>query len=87
MVVTVKVVEPLPVTEVGLKVHAEKDGRPVHLVKFTVPLYPVPPVTVRVRVPEPPGAAMVMVVPVDPVNDKAKSGATVTITADEVEEL
>jgi hypothetical protein len=38
VVVTVSVVDPLPVTEVGLNVHDEDRGRPVHFVKFTVPL-------------------------------------------------
>jgi len=38
VVVTVSVVDPLPVTEVGLKVHDDERGRPVHFVKFTVPV-------------------------------------------------
>jgi hypothetical protein len=38
-----------------------------------------------VRVPEPPGAATVITFPVVPVKAREKSGATVTVMADEVE--
>ena len=57
VVVTVSVVEPLPVTEAGLKLHVLSRGNPAHdaVEKLTVPLYPVWPVMVSVVMPLPPG--------------------------------
>jgi len=57
VVVTVSVVEPLPVTEAGLKLHVLSRGNPAHdaAEKLTVPLNPVWPVMVSVVMPLPPG--------------------------------
>jgi len=80
----VSVVEPVPVTEAGLKLHVLARGRPEHDAeeKFTVPLYPGWPVTVSVPVPLPPGLAMVID---GAAVAKAKSACTLTIVAEEVE--
>ena len=56
VVVMVSVVDPLPVTEAGLKLHALSLGRPEHdvVVKLMVPVYPGWPVIVNMVVPLPP---------------------------------
>lgn len=80
----VSVVEPLPVSEAGLKLQVLSRGNPEHEVdvKLTVPLYPDWPATVSMAVPLPPGLAIV----IDGVAEaKAKSACTVTTTAEEVE--
>jgi hypothetical protein len=54
VVVTVNVVDPLPVTLPGLKLHVLSAGRPEH-VKLTAPLKPFCAATVIVVLPDPPG--------------------------------
>jgi hypothetical protein len=61
VVVTVIVVEPLPVTEAGLKLHAASVGNPEHEdgVKLMVLLYPVKPRIVSFAVPLWPGLTVI----------------------------
>jgi hypothetical protein len=78
----VSLVEPLFVTEVGLKLHVLSRGRPEHdaAEKFIVPLYPVVPVTVSMTVPLPPGLGM----RIDgAAGAKRKSGCTFTVVGEE----
>jgi hypothetical protein len=80
----VSVVEPLPVSEAGLKLQVLSRGNPEHEagVKLMVPLYPDCPAMVSMAVPLPPGLAIV----IDGVAEaKAKSACTVITTAGEVE--
>jgi hypothetical protein len=70
----VNVVEPEPVTVVGLKLPVTPEGNP-DVPKFTVPLNPLRPVTVTVYAALPPAATLA------PVGDalKAKSGSALTV--------
>ncbi len=86
VVVMVSVVEPLPVTDAGLKLHVLSRGKPEHDAgeKLTVPLNPGWPVTVSVAVPLPPGLGIV----IDKVDAaKAKSACTFTIVAEDADPL
>ena len=82
--VMVSVVDLLPVTDAGLKLHALWRGRPSHDVpeKRMVPVYPGWPVTVNMAVPLPPGRAIVID---GGTAAKAKSGWTSTMTTGELE--
>jgi hypothetical protein len=75
LVITVNVVEPDPVTVVGLKLPATPEGSPV-VAKFTGPLNPLLPVTVTVYVALPPAATLPG--PVDMLIEK--SGCAVTVS-------
>jgi len=82
VVLIVRVVSPLPVTDGGLKLHEALLGSPAHeaAVKFTVPVYAACPVMLMVRVPEDPWAT----VRVGALELIAKSDATFTVTAFDV---
>ena len=86
VVVTVSVVEPLPVTEAGLKLHVLSCGKPAQdaAEKLTVPLYPVWPVMVSVVVPLPPGLEMEIDGGTAAIE---KSACTLTTAAAEVEPM
>jgi len=80
----VSVVEPLLVTEAGLKLHVLSCGNPAHdaAEKLMVPPYPGWPVTVSMTVPLPPGLAIV----IDGVAAaRAKSACTFTVVAEEID--
>jgi len=75
----VSVVDPVPVTEVGLKLQLLSAGKPVHeeLLKSIVLAYPAWPVMVNVTVPEPPLFTIS-----DPLlAEKLKSACTLTLIA------
>jgi hypothetical protein len=80
---TVSVVEPLFVTEAGLKLHVLSRGKPAHdaAEKLMVPLNPGWPVTVSMTVPLPPGLAMVID---GAAAARAKSACTFTVVAEEI---
>ena len=85
VVVTVRVVVPAPVMDVGLKLQEAPTGKPEQDAeeKLTVPSYPSRAVTVSFRVPFPPGLAIVMAGLLPPEN--AKSFCCVTDVDAEVE--
>ena len=74
VVMMVSVVEPEPVTVVGLKLPVTPEGNP-DVPKFTGPLNPLPPVTVTVYAALPPAATLASVG--DALREKSGSALTV----------
>jgi hypothetical protein len=84
VVLMVTVVLPLPLTLAGLKLQVVSKGNPVHdaAEKFTVPLYPLCPVMVRLLVTLPPG---LVTVTLEFPAENEKSASTVTKVGPEAE--
>jgi hypothetical protein len=88
VVVIVRVEEPPPLMELGLKLQELSEGRPEHTEEFSeiAPLKPFTAVTVRVACPEAPGDAIVTV---EGANARVKLPApllTVTVTTEDTGE-